>query len=113
MTSETHDWFNWTMNGTHEAIISISNDSLVWDHLHIDFTDSSGNETTTAPSWFIWHNYSGKMSMNLSSWEEGWYTANITIHYSDSNTSTVVEQGFWRFWVGHYCNQPDAVGCDD
>ena len=109
MTSETQEWFNWTMNGTHEAIISISNDSLVWDHLHIDFTDSSGNET---PSWFIWHNSSEKMSMNLSSWEDGWYTANITV--IDSNTADgVVEQGFWRFWVGHYCNQPDAVGCDD
>ena len=118
MTSETHDWFNWTMNGTHEAIMWISNDSLVWDHLIIDFINSSGNVTT--PSQYHLGdpdhpNYEEKLSMNLSYWEDGWYTANITVYDydEDTETSTVVEQGYWRFWVGHYCNQPDAVGCDD
>tara|TARA_B100000287_G_scaffold393810_1_gene407365 strand:- start:1789 stop:2955 length:1167 start_codon:yes stop_codon:yes gene_type:complete len=113
---EPNDWFFWSMNGTNEAIMGITDESLNWSHLMIDFTNSSGNYISPSQYHVADHpNYEENLTMNLSWWEDGWYTANITVYSYDeeTDTSTIIQQAYWRFWLGHYCNQPDAEGCED
>ena len=113
---DTNNWFFWSMNGTNEAIMGITNDSLNWSHLIIDFTNSSGNYISPSQYHVADHpNYEKNLTMNLSWWEDGWYTANITVYSYDesTDTSSIIQQAYWRFWLGHHCNQPDAVGCED
>ena len=94
------------MNGTHESIMNLTYQGN-WTHLIVTIYNESGNLTT--PSWYNVVEYEEDLVMNHSWLEEGWHTANITLYDSDF----VLEISIWRFWVGHYCNQPNATGCED
>ena len=105
-TTNNNEWFQWTMNGTHESIMNLTYQGN-WTHLIVTIYNESGNITT--PSWYNIVEYEEDLVMNHSWLEEGWHTANITLYDSD----IILEISIWRFWVGHYCNQPNATGCED
>lgn len=99
------DWFVWVMNGTHESVMAITDDSLNWTHSIVSIYNESG--VYKQPSFYNVVEYETDLVMNHTWLENGQYSANITLYRMD----TVLAQNSWAFWVGY--NDSDGDGFVD
>jgi len=101
-TKYDSDWFTWTMNGAHESIMAVTDESLNWTHSIVSIYNESGGIVN--PSFYNVVEYETDLVMNHSWLENGQYSAEITLYRMD----TILAQNNWSFSVGSSTQPADS-----